>query len=86
MRRNLFRRLGFRQVFLAALAAAFLLAAGHGFATVAIVGEGEGEVSSVGGFAGTGFYAGSPVIECHGATPGEGQCGPSEMEEVEVFV
>jgi predicted transglutaminase-like cysteine proteinase len=79
-----------RVTLLGVLAAAFLLApAAHsfaaGFATVEIVGTGEGEVSSVGGFNESGFYEGVPPIECHGAEPGEGQCGPSEMEEVEAL-
>jgi hypothetical protein len=58
----------------------------HGFATVEIAGEGEGgegEVSSVGGF--SGFYEGTPAIECHGAEPGEGQC-EAEMEEFASFL
>ncbi|HEU4907022.1 MAG TPA: IPT/TIG domain-containing protein, partial [Solirubrobacterales bacterium] len=54
----------------------------HGNATVEIVGSGEAEVSSVGGL--SGFYEGNPPIECHGVEPGEGECGPVEMEEAAI--
>jgi hypothetical protein len=72
----------------AALALAFLLIpAAQAFATtltVHIAGNGPGgEVSSVGGWSGSGLYEGSPAIECHSPAPGEGTCVTPLVEEPE---
>ena len=75
-----------RLVFLGALAAAFLLvpaaqAAAAPTVTVELAGSGEGEVSSLGGYAGAGFFEGEPPIECAGP-PAVGIC-VSEMTTFE---
>jgi hypothetical protein len=72
-------------ILLAAIGALLLLPAAQAFAegtaTVVLAGEGSGEVSSVGGYAGGGEYEGFPPIECSNIESEEkSECGPSEME------
>ena len=67
-------------ILLAALAALMLVPAAQAFAaptvSVTIEGNGAGEVSSVGGFEGSGLIEGEPPIECTYVSPGpaEGEC------------
>jgi len=74
-------------ILLAALAAVMLVPAAqalaHGTVTVHIEGTGSGELSSVGGLEGSGFYEGSPPIECDYASPGpaSGTCTTELVEE-----
>jgi Divergent InlB B-repeat domain len=77
-----------RLALVTAVATVFLLvpaaqALANGTLTVNVEGTGSGEVSSVGGFSGSGFFEGTPPIECGYAAPGPttGVC-QSEMEFV----
>jgi len=77
-------------VLVATVAALLLVPAAQAFAngtmTVSIEGSGSGEISSVGGFGGSGFYEGGPPpIECSYETPGPttGTCVAELAEEEE---
>jgi hypothetical protein len=48
---------------------------------VNIAGTGEGRVSSVGGFSGSGFYEGNPAIECHQPSQPGDVCETAIVEE-----
>ena len=76
-----------RLAVLLATVAAFLLvpaaqAAANGTMTVNLLGEGSGEISSVGGFEGSGLYEGTPPIQCSGP-PQTGTCETELVEEEE---
>ena len=76
-----------RLTVLLATVAAFLLvpaaqAAANGTMTVNLLGEGSGEISSVGGFEGSGLYEGTPPIQCSGP-PQTGTCETELVEEEE---
>ncbi len=77
-------------ILLATVAAFLLVPAAQAFAegtlTVQIEGAGSGEVTSTGGFNGTGIGEGTPPIECSYASPGPatGTC-EDELEFAEAF-
>jgi hypothetical protein len=70
----------------AIVAALFALPTAHasanGTAFVSLEGSGSGEVSSVGGYAETGLWEGTPPIECSGP-PAAGTCSTELVEESE---
>ena len=73
-------------ILLAAVGALLLVPAAQAFANgtikVNIEGSGSGEVSSVGGYLKSGFWEGSPPLECHGP-PATGTCETELVEEEE---
>jgi trimeric autotransporter adhesin len=72
-----------RLALIVAVAAAFMLVpvaqASAAITSVTIVGTGSGEVSSVGGYEGSGIFEGAPPVECSYVSPGP-QTGECESE------